>query len=56
MAIGSEAEIGALFGSFEKDEFGWLTRASMVEFYTPWREMVGDDLLGGWATLIMRDK
>lgn len=52
MAIGSEAEIGAVFGTyFKKDEYGWITAESMRGFYEEWRGVVGDDLQGGWATL-----
>lgn len=47
MAIGSEGEIGATFGnrnSFNSIEAYW-------EWFRIWREHVGDDLLGGYATL-----
>lgn len=42
MAIGSAPEIGTRFSNLE----GWLE--SKVH---AWREEVGDDLLGGYATL-----
>jgi hypothetical protein len=47
MAIGSEGEIGVTFGnrsSFDSNEAYW-------EWFRVWREYVGDDLLGEYATL-----
>lgn len=57
MAIGHEAEIGAKFGGgFERDEQGFITLDSMLKFYADWKLSVGDDLLGGWGTLIRSER
>lgn len=57
MAIGHAPEIGVSFGGgFERDEYGFCTVESMTDFYKQWKEVVGDDLLGGWAELIRSDR
>jgi hypothetical protein len=47
MAIGSAPEVGAEFSS-AKD---FTSEDAVWEWYKIWREFVGDDLLGGYATL-----
>lgn len=47
MAIGSQGEIGTTFTT--RADFNTLE--DLWEWYRQWREYVGDDLLGGYATL-----
>lgn len=47
MAIGSDAEIGVSFGRLSE----YPTWDSVLEWHRQWREYVGGDLLGGYATL-----
>lgn len=50
MAIGSAPEIGLILVEIPiVDNF--LDSEALDEYYRQWREIVGDDLLGGYASL-----
>lgn len=51
MAIGSAPEIGVSFSGVPMDEDGFVDGEALSAWYRQWREVVGDDLLGGYATL-----
>lgn len=52
MAIGSEPEIGESFATV-KD---FPTFDHLLAYYRRWKEEVGEDLLGGYATLVYVDE
>lgn len=52
MAIGSEPEIGASFGLL-RDFPSW---EHLIAWHQAWREQVGGDLQGGYATLVYLER
>lgn len=50
MAIGSAPEIGLKLVRIPVVD-GFLDREALTEYYREWRAVVGDNLLGGYASL-----